>query len=332
MDEFRRSICSMHRCLAPLLLAIAAQASAQNAALPRTNAAPPPSAASAAEPDPATLLFGDDQTRMTVPVTIAGAGPFPFVVDTGAQRTVIARELAATLGLAPGRTVRVTGMTGSDSIGTVIIPSLKVSVIGSAAIEAPAISAINLGARGLLGIDTLQDHAVGIDFDTKTMTVTPSRKRQTRERAAPDEIVIRARSLFGQLVVTDAYCNGIRIRVILDTGTSVSMANAALRRKVTRKGLGSAGASQPVSLTGVTGETVVADYTTIDRVSIGSLTLGDLPVAFTAIDAPPFRQFGLSERPAMLLGMDVLQLFRRVDIDFANREVRLTLPRGTRRR
>jgi hypothetical protein len=30
--------------------------------------------------------------------------------------------------------------------------------------------------------------------------------------------------------------------------------------------------------------------------------------------------------------MDVLQLFRRVDIDFANREVRLTLPRNTLRR
>ncbi|PZO76399.1 MAG: hypothetical protein DI640_02250 [Sphingomonas taxi] len=321
----------MHRWLAPLLLVISAQASAQDAVPPQQYAAPSPSAASAAEPDPATLLFGEDETRMTVPVTIAGAGPFPFVVDTGAQRTVISRELAAALGLAPGRTVRVTGMTGSDSIGTVVIPSLKVSVIGSAPIEAPAISAINLGARGLLGIDTLQDHAVTIDFDTKTMTVIPSRRRQHRERTGPDEIVIRARSLFGQLVVTDAYCNGIRIRVILDTGTSVSMANGALRRRVTRK-LGSAARSQPVSLTGVTGETVVADYTTIDRVSIGNLTLGDLPVAFTAIDAPPFRQFGLSERPAMLLGMDVLKLFRRVDIDFANREVRLALPRGTRRR
>ena len=62
---------------------------------------------------------------MTVPVTIAGAGPFAFVVDTGAQRTVIARELAATLGLAPGRIVRVTGMTGSSAIGTVVIPSLR---------------------------------------------------------------------------------------------------------------------------------------------------------------------------------------------------------------
>ncbi len=318
----------MRRWLGPLLLVIAAQANAQDAAVPRPNAAPPPGAASAAEPDPATLLFGDDDSRMTVPVTIAGAGPFPFIVDTGAQRTVISRELAATLGLPPGRIVRVTGMTGSDSVATVIIPSLKVSVIGMPPIEAPAISAVYLGARGLLGIDTLQDHAVGIDFDTNTMTVTPSRKRRTSERAAPDEIVIRARSLFGQLVVTDAYCNGVRIRVILDTGTSVSMGNAALRRKVMRKMV----ASQPVSLTGVTGETVVADYTTIERVTIGSLTLGGLPIAFTAIDAPPFRMFGLADRPAVLLGMDVLQLFRRVDIDFANREVRLALPRGTLRR
>ena len=317
-----------------MLLVIAAQADAQDAAPPRQNAAPPPSAASAAEPDPATLAFGDDHSRMTVPVTIAGAGPFAFIVDTGAQRTVIARELAATLGLAPGRIVRVTGMTGSDSVGTVVIPSLKVGVVGSAGIEAPAIAAANLGARGLLGIDTVQDHAVTIDFDAKTMAVTPSRKRGSRDRAAPDEIVIRARSLFGQLVVTDAYCDGIRIRVILDTGTSVSMGNAALRRRITRKGIsqgGHGGRTQSVALTGVTGETVVAEYSTIDRVSIGSVVLGALPVAFTAVDAPPFRVFGLAERPAMLLGMDVLQLFRRVDIDFANREVRLALPRDARR-
>lgn len=320
----------MHRWLAPLLLVITAQAQAQDATPLRQNAAPLESAASAAEPTPATLLFGDDQTRMTVPVTIAGAGPYPFIVDTGAQRTVISRELAQTLRLAPGRTVRVTGMTGTGNIATVLIPSLKVSVIGSAAIEAPAIGAVYLGANGLLGIDTLQAHAVTIDFDTRTMTVAPSRKRPSRERADPDEIVIRARSLFGQLVVTDAYCNGVRVRVILDTGTSVSMGNAALRRKVMRK-LGRAARSQPVSLTGVTGETVVADYTTIDRTTIGSLTLGDLPVAFTAVDAPPFRVFGLTNRPAVLVGMDVLQLFRRVDIDFANREVRLALPRGTLR-
>ena len=312
-----------------MLLIIAAPAAAQQSApdpspqpaAPPAYAAPVDDAASAAN---TVMLFGQDESRMTVPVSIAGTSPQKFVVDTGAQRTVISRELAAVLRLQPGRIVRVTGMTGSDSVATVIIPALRVGTIDSPAIEAPAIAAQNLGALGLLGIDTLQGRAVGIDFDTRTMTVTPARRRNRRERTERGEIVVRARSLFGQLVVTDAYCNGVRIRVIIDTGSSVSMGNAALRRKLLRKPV----RSQSIALTGVTGQTVMADYSTIDRVMIGSLTITSLPIALTAVDAPPFRQFGLAERPAILLGMDALTLFRRVDIDFANREVRLALPRN----
>jgi len=312
-----------------VLLIIAAPAAAQQSApdatpqpaAPPAYAAPVDDAASAAN---TVMLFGQDESRMTVPVSIAGTSPQKFVVDTGAQRTVISRELAAVLRLAPGRIVRVTGMTGSDSVATVIIPALRVGTIDSPTIEAPAIAAQNLGALGLLGIDTLQGRAVGIDFDTRTMTVTPARRRNRRERTERGEIVVRARSLFGQLVVTDAYCNGVRIRVIIDTGSSVSMGNAALRRKLLRKPV----RSQSIALTGVTGQTVMADYSTIDRVMIGSLTITSLPIALTAVDAPPFRQFGLAERPAILLGMDALMLFRRVDIDFANREVRLALPRN----
>ncbi len=316
-----------------MLLIIAAPAAAQQsapdatpqAAAPPAYAAPVDDAASAAN---TVMLFGQDESRMTVPVSIAGTSPQKFVVDTGAQRTVISRELAAVLRLAPGRIVRVTGMTGSDSVATVIIPALRVGTIDSPAIEAPAIAAQNLGALGLLGIDTLQGRAVGIDFDTRTMTVTPARRRNRRERTERGEIVVRARSLFGQLVVTDGYCNGVRIRVIIDTGSSVSMGNAALRRKLLRKPV----RSQSIALTGVTGQTMMADYSTIDRVMIGSLTITSLPIALTAVDAPPFRQFGLAERPAILLGMDALTLFRRVDIDFANREVRLALPRNVPQR
>ena len=312
-----------------MLLIIAAPAAAQQSApdatpqtaAPPAYAAPVDDAASAAN---TVMLFGQDESRMTVPVSIAGTSPQKFVVDTGAQRTVISRELAAVLRLAPGRIVRVTGMTGLDNVATVIIPALRVGTIDTPAIEAPAIAAQNLGALGLLGIDTLQGRAVGIDFDTRTMTVTPARRRNRRERTERGEIVVRARSLFGQLVVTDAYCNGVRIRVIIDTGSSVSMGNAALRRKLLRKPV----RSQSIALTGVTGQTVMADYSTIDRVMIGSLTITSLPIALTAVDAPPFRQFGLAERPAILLGMDALTLFRRVDIDFANREVRLALPRN----
>jgi hypothetical protein len=40
--------------------------------------------------------------RMTAPIRVNGQGPFPFVVDTGSNQTVIAAELAAQLGLPLG--------------------------------------------------------------------------------------------------------------------------------------------------------------------------------------------------------------------------------------
>ncbi|HEX8484450.1 retroviral-like aspartic protease family protein [Sphingomonas sp.] len=273
------------------------------------------------------IAFVTDLTRMTVPVSLAGAGPFRFIVDTGAERTVVSHELARKLRLPPGRVVRLTAMTGTTSVGTVIIPSLSVGALtatGQPRIEAPALSAVDLGALGILGLDTLQGRKVTIDFDTQTMTVTPSIKRRSPP-AASDEIVVRARSVFGQLVVTDARYRGQTVRVILDTGSVVSMGNAALRERLARA---DRKRDKPIELVSVTGETLQAGYTQIGRVSLGDIVFDNLPVAFA--DAAPFAKFGLVERPAMLLGMDALRLFRRVDIDFVNREVRLRKPRNMR--
>jgi hypothetical protein len=50
----------------------------------------------------------------------------------------------------------------------------------------------------------------------------------------------------------------------------------------------------------------------------------NLPIAFA--DVQPFRQLGLDDRPAVLLGMDALRLFDRVSFDFARREVRFLVP------
>ena len=309
----------MRRWLALPLLALAA------------NSAQQPVAPAAPVTDPAVpaladqLAFGDDGPRMTVPVQIAGAGPFEFVIDTGAQRTVISRELAGRLGLPTGRMVRLTGMTGTQDVGTVVIPSISVSTLGGERIEAPALSALHLGAPGMLGIDALQGHALAIDFDAQRMTVTPARKRGERVRRAPDEIVIQAKSLFGQLVVTDARIAGERVRVILDTGSVVSMGNMALRRRLAKRGK-----VAPITLISVTGGQLVADYGTVKSVKIGDAEIQDMPIAFA--DVPPFRVFGLENKPAIMLGMDVLKLFTKVQIDFANRELRLSLPKGTLRR
>lgn len=274
--------------------------------------------------DADTLKLVMQDTRMTVPVRIGAAGPWPFVIDTGAQRTVISRELANVLKLASGPDVALVAMTGTSRVPTALIPSLSVSVVGGEQIAAPALAARDLGALGLLGIDTLQGHKVSIDFTAQTMALSPSARRARRSEArSPDEVVVRARDYLGQLVVTDARYRGHQVSIVLDTGSPVSIGNAALRRLAGRSTL------TPIAMTSVTGQQLHADYTQIGEVELGGLRILNLPVAFA--DAAPFRQFKLVKRPALLLGMDALGLFTRVDIDFPNRELRLMRPRNPSR-
>lgn len=284
----------------------------------------PPSPA--AEAEGKTVALGSIATRMTVPVSIGGAPPRPFIIDTGAERSVVSRQLAGQLGLAAEPQVRLTTMTGTARVETVVVPSLSVGPVRDRrAFNAPALEEVHLGGQGLLGIEQLRDHMVSIDFAKREMAVRPSRKLHygaARDRD-PDEIVIVARSRLGQLIVTEAEFEGHRVTVVLDTGSQISMGNLALQRKLRRIRM-----KGPITMTSVTGETLTANYHIAHRVELGGIVLSELPVAFA--DVPPFARFDLADRPAMMLGMDALRGFRRVEIDFPDRKVRFLLPRAGR--
>lgn len=325
------SFTSMNRLAALLLLPLAATAGARDLTQDPSEHAPPPRQDPALTmPSPedveATLLaLGEIDQRLTVPVAVGGSGPYNFIIDTGAERTVVSRELAGSLKLGASSPVMVTSMTGRDMVNTVVVPQLSIKSIGEQhTIVAPALEARNLGALGLLGIDTLRNHQVTIDFEKGTMAVRPSVKRSTFAKVDRDEIVVTAKSVFGQLIVTDAYYDNTRIQVVLDTGSQVTMGNSALRKRVGRD----APRSQRILLTSVTGDQTTADYTEVPNVTVGQVRFGSMPVAFA--DVTPFERFGLVKRPALLLGMDALRSFRRVDIDFPNRQVRFLMPKSAR--
>ena len=80
----------------------------------------------------------------------------------------------------------------------------------------------------------------------------------------------------------------------------------------------------PIALLSVTGGRVIADQTATKRMQLGGVEINDMPIAFA--DVHPFRKLDLMDRPALLLGMDVLRLFERISVDFANRRVRLLAP------
>ena len=271
------------------------------------------------------LALGQLDQRLTVPVVVGARGPYNFIIDTGAERTVVSRELAGSLRLTASEPVRLTSMTGSTLVNTVVVPDLSIKSIGLLhTVIAPSLEARNLGAVGLLGIDTLSKHAVSIDFEAGTMTVRPSSKRDRFKVSRYNEIVVTAKSVFGQLIVTDAYYEGTRIQVVLDTGSQVTMGNSALRKRIGRR----IKKFYPIQLTSVTGDKALADYSTVPNIRVGRLAFGSMPVAFA--DVAPFERFDLLKRPALLLGMDALRSFARVDIDFPNRQVRFFMPKNVR--
>jgi len=272
------------------------------------------------------LALGDAGQRMTVPVRVADRGPWGFIVDTGSERTVIGRELAGVLRLAPGPGVRVTAMTGTAPAATVRVPHLSVSGadrIAAAGVDAPVFDTRDIGAAGMLGVDALQGHRVVIDFDRSEMTVVPSRRRARGRDGYGGDVVVTAKSLFGQLIVTDARLGRRRVSLVIDTGSPISVGNPALLKALGRRPR----ALGPIRATSVTGAVLGADAYSVDGIGIGGVTLSNVPVAIA--DAAPFRRFMLTERPAMLVGMDVLRLFRTVQIDFPNREIRFRVPRET---
>lgn len=287
-----------------------------------------PDAVSAETAGEGTLLnLKEVDSRLTVPVAVGSRGPYNFIIDTGAERTVVSRQLASQLQLSSGGQVTMTSMTERGLVDTVIVPELSIVSIGIRhTIVAPSLDDRNLGASGMLGLDTLANHRVLIDFEAGTMTVHPSTPNRRPKREDSDEIVVTAKSKFGQLIVTDAFYAGMRIQVVLDTGASVSLGNEAFRRLVGR----GKRRVQPVEITSVTGGRLSLDYAMVPNVRIGGVTFETLPVAFA--DAAPFKRWDLIKRPALMLGMDALRSFRRVDIDFPNRQVRFLMPKGSSRR
>ncbi len=114
------------------------------------------------------------------------------------------------------------------------------------------------------------------------------------------------------------------LEAVIDTGSQITIGNLALRDKLVRRGRDKL---ETVTATGVTGKTIDLQLAQIGELRVGPVTLRNVPMAFA--DVPPFEVFGLSDRPALLLGTDLLETFRRVSLDFRARKVRFQLRRCT---
>lgn len=261
--------------------------------------------------------------RMTVPVRLSGTGPYRFLVDTGADRTAISHELAARLGLMAGNQAEVHSVAGISIVRTATVPDLRVARKGVRIVDAPLLERANMGADGILGVDSLRSQRVVFDFVGETMSIVPSIAPDHADE--PGSIIIEARRRNGRLVVTDAEANGRHVTVVLDTGSQVSIGNEALRRQLLGRQL--IDDSREVELMSVTGQTIAGTYMFVRSLELGGIELKNLAVVFA--DAHTFKQLKLDRKPALLLGMNGLRAFKKVSIDFANRKFRVVVPESS---
>ena len=258
----------------------------------------------------------DGHGRMTVPVRIGRKGPYDFLIDTGAERTVLARGLAERLGLVPSGRATLMGVAGSLAVDLVDVAEVNLGSRTFYDLSAPLLEGSHIGADGIIGLDGLQNQRVLIDFKRNLIAVDDARALGGNRGY---EIIVRARRRGDQLIMTNALVDGVKTDVIIDTGAQNSIGNRALQRALARKRL-----SEQTKLTSVTGQQIVADIVYARRIRLGNLDLSQMPVAFA--DAPPFVRLGLHEKPALLLGMGQLRAFNRVAIDFESKKILFDIP------
>ena len=273
-----------------------------------------------------TLAIGGEEvdarkveTRLTVEVRVNGRGPYHFVVDSGADTSVVGLRIARELELPLGTPVVLNNMTDRNIVDRVHVAELTLGPSTIRDLELPALREQDLGGAGMIGIDALVRQRLMMDFEKRLIKVEDATKPA---KSLPGEIVVTARWRRGQLILTEVKAAGISLDAVIDTGSQITIGNLALRDKLVRRRHSKL---ETVSATGVTGKTVELQIARIGELKLGPITLRNVPIAFA--DVPPFDVFGLSDEPALLLGTDLLETFRRISLDFRARKVRFQLRR-----
>lgn len=256
-------------------------------------------------------------TRMTVEVRVNGEGPYRFLVDSGADSSVVGLRIARALQLPAGTPTILNGMTASSRVDRVQVAELSLGQSRMRDLELPALQESDLGGEGMLGIDALVEQRLMMDFEKRVIKVEDARQPVAM---VAGEIVVVARRQRGQLILTEVGAASELVEAVIDTGSEITIGNLALRDRLIR---GNRDKFVNIAITGVTGVTMDLQLARVAELRLGSVTLRNVPIAFAQV--PPFEVFGLAKEPALLLGTDLLATFRRVSLDFRSRKVRFQL-------
>ncbi|MGC8517733.1 MAG: aspartyl protease family protein [Steroidobacteraceae bacterium] len=315
----------------PLLAPVAHVAKSRESLQLATPLSPPsatvPSARGPSEspplpPSPEDLLFACPTTldhigRVVAAVSIDGKGPFRFILDTGANHSTISPRLAATLGLKPStrQLIDVTGVTGTAEEPSVLITKLQAGELAITNSRFPVIwASVMAGADGILGAAGLRKDRIFVSFQHNQVIITRS-----RTEALPWGFSrMWATRLHGGLLSVPGRVGGVRVRAIIDTGSQRTLGNLALYRQLFAEEQGK-GKYLNADVYGATRQVGIGKLQIAPSINLGAIKISGVGLVFG--DFNIFRAWGLTHRPTIILGMDVLGTVKAFVIDFRYGEI-----------
>jgi hypothetical protein len=189
----------------------------------------------------------------------------------------------------------------------------------------PVLPYERIGAEGLLGVDILEDRNIVIDFRKKQLEVRRSSPVNGSFRL-PREVSVIANEKFGRLTLADSRIAGARATAFIDTGGGISIGNMALAHAIAARRRRQPENVQQARLLTAGGDMMLGEFRIVPSIVMGELRVTNIPMAFA--DLHIFELWGLNDRPTALLGVDVLRLFARVELDFGLGRVLFRLGQG----
>jgi predicted aspartyl protease len=254
--------------------------------------------------------------RIVVPVLIDGKGPFRFLVDTGADGSIVSDALVSVLGLVPSqmRDERVEGTTGTEQLPCVTIDTLRIGSIVRHGIRMPVSrSPVMNGLDGILGMAGFGAVRVVVDFHRNVVEIVRS------SRGLPQNFLdIPAHLTPGGLLVIPARVGDIPVEAVIDTGATETLGNAALRRALLREAAAKALGTQ---IYGVTRQVSLGGIAVSPTVYIGPAAIENLGVVYS--DIPIFKIWNLDSEPALIIGMNALGVVDALVLDYPHAHVYL---------
>ena len=269
----------------------------------------------------------DDFGRIVVPVMIDGKGPFRFLVDTGADGSVISERLLHEIGLVPSLNggERVEGITGVERLPCVWIAELRLGDIIRTHVRMPVIQGpVLAGLDGILGMAGFGNVQVVVNFRDHYVAIG---------RSGGDPgwryLEIQAERTPGGLLMIPARVGGVSVEAVIDTGAEESMGNAALGAALVARATN--GMAQ-TRVYGVTKQVPAGDVGPAPPIHVGSAEIRGLMIVYS--NSPIFRTWHLESRPALIVGMNVLGAVESLIVDYRRARIYLLLrePRGPRMR